>query len=211
MLFLFFFSCEQADLILDKLSEDAPSSFSTSEVNTISDESTIEEGNNQPDDENQDQENQDQENWDWGEDTSEGMTSFEGTFEGTFEMYNVQTNHLLCLTEGIFVHVNENVNLPTNTITSSIPCTTPNGHQLSIFFEGEFLDLETESYQDAYYAYAQSQGSVLVEVPSGDLFESTFYGESHMEGDYVWNYLQFEIEILTPNGSRYYFGSLYTY
>ena len=159
------------------------------------------------DEENYDEENYDEENWDWGEDTSEGSSSFEAEFEGDFEsifeMYNTHSNHTLCSNEGVLLNISSNI------LTAETPCTTPNGHQLHIQFEGEFVDIE--SYSDEHYAYAQSHGNVFVHVPSGDVFESVFYGESHLEGGYVWNYLHFEIEIITPNGSRYYFGSLYTY
>jgi hypothetical protein len=85
---------------------------------------------------------------------------------------------------------------------------TPNGYQLNISLIGNLID--TNFYQDTNYIYRQSEGIVFIEVPSGDIFESRFYGESHMEENYIWTYLFFDIEIPTPNGSRYYQGYLYT-
>ena len=39
-----------------------------------------------------------EENWDWGEETSENMPTFEGDYEGFFEMYNLQSDQILCQT-----------------------------------------------------------------------------------------------------------------
>lgn len=96
-----------------------------------------------------------------------------------------------------------------NTIETTPPCSTSNGSQLQISFHGQIIDHFQDS--DSSYGYAQSEGQVLIGVPSGDLFEFFFYGESSYEGEYVWSYLYFDIEIQTPNSTRYYYGTLYTY
>ena len=216
-LFLFL-SCEPADLILNKgtlddssfsdLSEEDSSTEETENDSTeIQDESDNpnEENNSSDDSEgyNPEENNNSEEDWDWGEDTNEDNLWLDGDYEGFFEMYNMQSNQLLCQTEYAELSFNE------ENIVGNAPCETPNSSQLDVSFSGSTMDGSRGS--NSQYAYAQIEGQVLVEVPSGDVFDSSFYGESQSEGGYIWTYLYFEIEIQTPNGARYYSGSLYTY
>ena len=84
--------------------------------------------------ENYDEDNYDEENWDWGEDTSEGSSSFEAGFEGEFdifEMYNTHSNHTLCSNEGVLLNISSNI------LTAETPCTTPKWSSIAHSIEGE--------------------------------------------------------------------------
>lgn len=214
MFFVFLLACEPAGFVIEKSTIGSSQSVPTSDVSSTDDSSGRENEEHSSEERREQEENtsgnssegnagHSEENWDWGEETSENMPTFEGDYEGFFEMYNLQSDQILCQTEGVILSLYE------NTIEATPPCNTPNGSQLQISFYGQIID----QFQDSGspYGYARSEGQVLIEVPSGDVFESFFYGESNYEGGYVWSYLYFDIEIQTPNNTRYYYGTLYTY
>ena len=112
MFFVFLLACEPTGFVIEKSTISSSQSVPTSDVSSTDDSSANE--NEEPSsEEHREQrgkclENSSEgkdvdilKNWDWGEDTSENMPTFEGDYEGFFEMHNLQSDQILCQTEGV--------------------------------------------------------------------------------------------------------------
>lgn len=151
--------------------------------------------------------------WDWGE-PEESESSFAGSYEAYFELYNSNTGYNIC-NSTFDVEIDAS-----NLLLSSGSCVTGNGRVLQFDLDGAVYPENGYGYYPGgrsgapYYGggYGYAEGVVVLTVPNGQQSDFWFWGECYDDGQYSWLALYWDMEVLRPNGSwAYYSASLYTY
>ena len=137
-------------------------------------------------------------------------STFEGDYEGYFQLRNSQTGYQVC-------EVDMPVSITAGELSAAGTCYTPNGYELLIAHQGQ-LEIEEDGWGQGPgggmppdFAFGYTYGEASMTVPSGDSFQTEFWGECYQEGGYIGMYLWWEMEVQAPNETRYYQGELQAY
>jgi hypothetical protein len=151
-------------------------------------------------------EDQDDDGWDDnGWDDNQNTDVFENDYEAYFVLTNMNTDYEVC-DVWLPVEIDGDGNL-----FSSGSCETENGYELSFTHQGFLLVQGGSGGGGGGHSSLQGDlfGYVNMEVPSGDVFETDFYGECYNESSYIGFYLYWEMNVQTPSSNRDYSGFMY--